>query len=59
MTPAELDEALSRLGWSKAELCRRLGLHRNAPSRWREGVPRYVSEYLRVCLLLKEALDGL
>ena len=58
MTPTELEEALERLGWSKAELCRRLGLHRNTPSRWKEGVPRYVAEYLRVSLLAKEMLDG-
>lgn len=57
MTPVELDEALDRLGWSKAELCRRLGLHRNTPSRWSE-VPRYVAEYLRVSLLAREITDG-
>jgi transcriptional regulator with XRE-family HTH domain len=51
-----MEEALERLGWSKAELCRRLGLHRNTPSRWKDGVPRYVAEYLRVSLLAKEML---
>lgn len=56
MTPAELNQALETLGWSRLELCRRLGLHRNTPSGWKDRVPGYVSEYLRVSLLLKEAL---
>lgn len=57
MTPAELDEALGTLGWTRTELCRRLGLHRNTPTGWKAGVPVYVSEYLRVCLKLREALQ--
>lgn len=57
-TPAELNQALSSLGWSRAELCRRLGLHRNTPGGWRASVPQYVAEYVRVSLLLREALYG-
>jgi transcriptional regulator with XRE-family HTH domain len=56
MTHAEFTAALRTLGWSQAELCRRLGLHRNTASKWRETVPKYVAEYLRVSLLLKEGL---
>ena len=56
LLPYESD--LKSLGWSKAELCRRMGLSKDAPRRWKAGPPRYVQEYLRVCLLLKQALEG-
>ncbi len=53
-----LELSLKHLGWTKAELCRRLGLSKDAPRRWIEGPPQYVKEYIRVCSLLKAALDG-
>jgi len=52
MTIEEFHAALTELGWSRAELCRRLGLHRNTPRRWSEEVPKYVAEYLDVKLRL-------
>jgi hypothetical protein len=54
----DLEHTLSQLGWTKAELCRRLGLSKDAPRRWKSGPPAYVREYLRVCLLAKQALEG-
>ena len=58
MTIPEFESALEALGWSRLELCRRLGLHRNTASKWRGEVPQYVAEYLRVQLLAKESVDG-
>ena len=57
MSLTEFESALETLGWSRLKLCRRLGLHRNTPSRWKDEVPKYVGEYLRVQLLNREALD--
>lgn len=49
-----LESNLADLGWSKAELCRRLKLSKDAPRRWKDrDPPGYVQEYIRVCLLLK------
>lgn len=45
--------ALKNLGWTKAELCRRLGLSKDAPRRWIEGPPKYVVAYLDLALSLK------
>lgn len=50
-------EALISLGWTQKELCGRLNLHPNTPGNWVE-VPRYVEEYLRVCLLAREMLGA-
>ena len=58
MTLVEFESALETLGWSRLKLCRRLGLHRNTPGRWKDEVPKYVAEYLRVQLLAKESVDG-
>ena len=57
MNASELDVVLKELGWSKSKLCARLGLHRNTPGRWKDEVPQYVAEYLRVQLLAKESLQ--
>jgi transcriptional regulator with XRE-family HTH domain len=54
-----LQGALRMLGWSQAELGRRLGVSANGVSAWATGavsVPKYVEEYLRVALLAKEIL---
>ena len=60
MDYAGFEVVLGRLGWTKGDLCGRLGLHRNTPSRWQasDSVPRYVSEYLRVCVCLHDGLSG-
>lgn len=51
----DFDAVLGELGWSKAELARRLGLDPNTVTRWKQP-PGYAKEYLRVMLLIKEAL---
>lgn len=56
--PAGFEDMLSAVGWSKAELSRRLGVHRNTVTRWGDNCPAWVLEYLRVCLLAKEIIDG-
>ena len=40
-----LDGALEEMGWSRAELARRLGVDRNTVAKWRESVPGYVCAY--------------
>lgn len=54
----DFDVALAQLGWTKARLARRLGVHVNTVTKWSDGCPGYVQEYLRVCLLAKEVLAG-
>jgi len=49
----EFEAGLKTLGWSKAELARRLGLHPNSVSKWSEP-PLYAMAYLRVMVKLKE-----
>jgi transcriptional regulator with XRE-family HTH domain len=45
---------LVELGWSQAELGRRLGVHPNTILRWkREGCPKVVLEYLRLKVELR------
>ena len=59
MTNTELKCVLTELGWSQAELSRKLGVHVNTVSIWangRDAVPTYAAEYLRVARLAKEAL---
>lgn len=59
MTARALNDVLASLGWTGAELSRRLGKGKQAVSAWRTGrteVPRYVEEYLRVMVLAKEML---
>ena len=48
---------LEELGWTRIELCRRLGLSKDAPKRWKEKAPPYVMEYLRVCKAIKEGYE--
>ena len=50
MTRLALDAALAELGWTMSELCRRLGLHRNTPRRWKMDVPQYVAAYVGLAL---------
>jgi DNA-binding transcriptional regulator YiaG len=54
MTPDELWAALDTLGWSKQELGRRLGVHRNTVTGWNEKVPGYVAAYVGLALKVKE-----
>jgi len=48
----EFDEILSELGWTRIELARRLGLHRNTVSKWKSP-PDYVMAYLRLKVEVK------
>ena len=45
MTQNDLENTLSRLGWSKAKLSRRIGVNPNTVCRW-EVVPVVVERYL-------------
>lgn len=59
MGAQSLNSTLATLGWTGAELARRLGKGKQAVSAWRTGrtaVPKYVEEYLRVMVLAKEML---
>lgn len=65
-TPLPYERVLLELGWSQAELCRRLGLSTGAPRRWAEidpdtgdakGPPKYVVAYLDLALSLKVLAD--
>ena len=54
---------LSELGWSRLELGRRLGVHRNTVGGWRLGsadelVPEYVVAYLGAVMRVKLILDS-
>lgn len=52
-----LSKALATLGWSQAELGRRLGVHRNTVSSWAAGtVPAYVRAYLALAIGIKGLL---
>ena len=48
-----LASALAELGWSKGDLARRLGRHRNAVAAWGDDPPVYVTEYLRLALKMR------
>ena len=52
----EIYRALDELGWSQAELARRLGLEAHAVTRWkqRDRAPMYAIAYLDLVLLLKD-----
>ena len=65
MCSDQLNEHLRGLGWSGAELSRRLGVTPKAVSEWRRGkrpVPGPVRAYIRlvvaVTVALREGLEG-
>lgn len=56
MTPDEFTAALKALDWKQADLCRRLDVHKETPSRWATGktpIPGMVAEYLRMALAVQ------
>lgn len=62
MSPQQLTDALTTLGWTQAELARRLGLHVNTVSAWATGkteIPVYAAEYLRVMVLAHRSVTCL
>ena len=52
-------EMLKYLGWSKAELARRLGLHPNTISHWGDEAPGYALAYLRLAVRVREVAKEL
>ena len=48
-----MKEMLKELGWSKAELGRRLGISSNSVSAWKDRPPRYVLAYLELAVAAK------
>lgn len=59
MTPSELEGALARLGWTTHHLAARTGYREPDVYAWIDGQtkpPPLVPEYLRVMLLLQEAV---
>lgn len=59
MTPEQFLDALSRLGLSKAEAARQLGVARSTVSRWAEGartIPGPVVELIRTWLSYQDAM---
>ena len=55
----ELDDCLYKLGWSQAELSRRIGVSKNSVSSWNKGrhpVPKVVLLYLGILCRLKGEL---
>lgn len=50
----ELEMALDALGWSKAELARRMDVHPNTVTSWTEQMPGPVREFLRLKVSLKK-----
>ena len=56
LTPAELQHALSELGWSQADLSRNAGIDKNTPTRWLQGqtrIPLWASKYVGLLLEIR------
>ena len=51
-----MDDLLDELGWSKLELSRRLGIHRNTVYQW-DKAPLYAMAYLRLMAGVKRLLE--
>jgi len=57
MTPAELASSLAELGWTQAELGRRLGMAPDTVSRWATGrvsMPVWLSAHVALLLELQD-----
>lgn len=52
-----METMLKQLGWTKAELARRLGLQRTTVSGWGNDAPGYALAYLALALKLKAVGD--
>lgn len=59
MTPAELDAALERIGWTAKHLARITGYPYHTVNNWRRGgvtIPLRVSGWLTQCLEWRDAM---
>lgn len=55
-----VDQALDVLGWTQAELSRRMGVHENTVAQWKAlGMPDYAAAYLRLAMDVRGLADGL
>lgn len=52
-----MEDALKSLGWSKAELARRLGVRPGTVTDWAGNPPQYALAYLAMALELKAVRD--
>jgi ribosome-binding protein aMBF1 (putative translation factor) len=55
--PRRMKAALKSLGWSKAELARRLDVRPGTVTDWGDSPPGYASAYLELALELKALRD--
>ncbi len=58
MTGKELRATLAELGWSNRQFARRVGRTEVTTSRWKHDkldIPAVIGEYVKVCLLAKNA----
>ena len=51
--------ALTELGWSKAELARRMGIHVNTVGAWGKKAPSYIAAFLTLCVQVHRIQSGL
>ena len=50
----DINRALLELGWSRAELSRKLGIHKNTVSKWgNDNVPEYAIAYMELALKVR------
>lgn len=54
-----LNAALDELGWSKARLARKLGVHVNTVTKWGDEPPEYARAYLEAVVSKKRLRDEL
>ncbi len=62
MSWSEIEGFLTELGWTQAELARRVGVHPNTVSAWAQGrrrVPGAVVVYLSLAMDVKRLATGL
>lgn len=60
MTADELEAALKRLDWQKADLAHRLDVNPNTLSKWiaTDAVPTYAAEYIKALVAMHEIVEA-